>query len=361
MEKKAERNSGIDLLRVVLSFAIITLHILHYGGFQAHIRPDSLSFYILWLLGVLLSSAVNCFAIISGFVLYDSKIKHFNILRLFLTVVYHGIVVTLLFRIFFSQSVDNVNWIQAFLPITQEEFWYFNSYFGAFFLLPIVIAGMEKLPKKEADKLVISLVFVFSVIPLFSASDPFDLNEGYSALWLLVLFILGTYLKKFNAELKIKRVLLVGIFFICIAATCSAMALSAIFPALDGMTLMRYTSPTLVVAAVAVVLLFARLPVPAFIRKASSYCASFSFSIYLLHEHPLVREYLIQERFVFVLEWPAIVQVFAVFAITVGIWAVCFGLEWIRRLVFRLLRIDKVLKNAEEKYLQSNASVPSDY
>lgn len=31
-----ERNAGIDLLRVLLSFCVVVIHILHYGGFRTH-------------------------------------------------------------------------------------------------------------------------------------------------------------------------------------------------------------------------------------------------------------------------------------------------------------------------------------
>lgn len=355
MENKiqSERNAGIDLLRVILSFSIISLHILYYGGFRTHISPGTIEFYILWLLGVILSSAVNCFAIISGYVFYDTKIKSTNILRLFLIVVYHGFVITVLFRVFFSETVDCKNWIQAFLPISQEEFWYFSSYFGVFFFIPIIIQGMRAMTKKEASRLVIALVLVFSVIPLFSDGDPFDLSEGYSVLWLLVLFILGTYLKKYSKEIKIKRIVLVGIFAACTLITCLVMAVSVVIPSLDGMALMQYTSPTLVICAIAVVMFFISMSVPAFLRKACTYCAPFAFSIYLLHEHPLVREHLIYDRFVFVQSWPSVLQILSVFVITVGIWAVCFGLEFIRRLVFRLLRVEKFLKKIEKKNMCS--------
>ena len=83
---KTDRNSGIDLLRVILSFCVITIHILHYGGFRAHADMGNTATYFLWFLGVVIDCTVNCFAIVSGFVLYNHQIKYTKILRLLLTV-----------------------------------------------------------------------------------------------------------------------------------------------------------------------------------------------------------------------------------------------------------------------------------
>ena len=238
------------------------------------------------------------------------------------------------------------------LPVSQYEFWYFTSYFGVFFLAPVLIRGMESLPKKQATALVVSLVVIFSVLPTVTGRDPFDLKLGYSVLWILVLFVIGTFLRKYWDTFKIAKPVLLWTFAGCILVTCLGMFASVLNPSFNGMVLVEYTSPTIVIAAIAVVLLFASMQVPALVRKVSDYCVPFTFSIYLLHEHPLVRQYIIQDRFVSVLSLPAAFQVLAVVAITFGIWLICFVLEWIRQWIFRLLGVEKFLRRLEERFLE---------
>ena len=156
-----DRMEGLDLLRVILSFWVIAIHVMHYGGLRTNSDPSGLGYYLLWFWAISMYSVINCFALVSGFVLYDQTPKYTRILRLFLTVAYHGIVITLLFRLFYPHAVTDRHWLWAFFPVSQEEFWYFSSYFGAFFFVPVLIRGIRSLPKRQAGMLVICSLIIF--------------------------------------------------------------------------------------------------------------------------------------------------------------------------------------------------------
>ena len=68
---KTERIYGLDLLRIILSVCVVTIHVLHYGGFRSHADTSNPGFYILWFIGIIIDCTVNCFAILSGFLLYS--------------------------------------------------------------------------------------------------------------------------------------------------------------------------------------------------------------------------------------------------------------------------------------------------
>lgn len=346
---ESERNYGIDLLRIVLSFCVITIHILYYGGFRTHADPTDFSFFILWFLGIVIDCTVNCFALLSGFVLYGKEVKYTNLFRLFLIVLYHGIFINIAFQAVMPGSVTFKNVIQGMLPVSYNEFWYFTAYFGAFFFFPVLTQGMRSLSKKQADILVFSLLLFFSVLPTLTDCDPFDAELGYSTIWLLVLFVIGTYLKKYFGTFTLSRGKLIAVFVLCILITSAGAGISVENPSFDGMRLIEYTSPTIVLAGITVVLLFASLTVPTPVRKLASFCAPATFSIYLLHEHPLVRQYIISDKFLPVLSMPSAVQIIVVLASTLLVWAVCFALEYIRHLIFQLLKIDQALQNIERR------------
>ena len=68
---RRERNYGIDLLRIVSMIMVTILHFSGYGGFLG--TPENgLSYYVLSLIMVICYGAVDIFAIISGFVMYNS-------------------------------------------------------------------------------------------------------------------------------------------------------------------------------------------------------------------------------------------------------------------------------------------------
>lgn len=343
-QMKANRNHGIDLLRVILSFCVITIHVLYYGGFRTHADPSNPGFFILWFMGVAINCTVNCFAIMSGFLLYDRPVRYTGVFRLLLAILFHGILITILFWLFAPSTVTKEHWLQAFLPISENQFWYFTSYFGAFFFFPVLSNGMRLLSKKQANLLIISMIVVFSVLPTLTGSDPFRLNLGYSVLWLMVLFCIGAYLKRFEGTLLHSKQVLILIWAGCILITGVDAVFSALYPDSDRISLLDYTSPTVVVSAIAVVQLFASIQIPKWLQKVSGILALSTFGIYLLHEHPLVRQNLILDKFVSVLALPVINQLLAVFAIVIVIWSACFILEFARQRIFHFLRIDALLK-----------------
>jgi len=356
ISEKTERIYGADLLRVILSFCVIVLHVMHYGGMRSHANPEDPGYYILWSLGVLLDCTVNCFIILSGFVMYDKRIKYTNIFRIYLTVLYHGLLVTGLFGIFAPMVVTDAHWINALCPVVQTEFWYFTGYFGLFILMPVLVQGMRALSNKQADLLALGIVVVFSILPTVSGTDPFYLNTGDSMLWLVVMFLLGTYLKKRHEVLQLKRGILIAVYLGCMLITCICVVLSVVFPSFLGMRMIEYTSPTIVLAAMAIVLLFASASVPKSAQKFLTFSAPLTLGIYLLHEHPLVRQYLIMDRFLDILTLPVLLQICAVLGIAALIWILCFFLEIIRQGFFSLIRIETALKWLEKRFFKSNDS-----
>lgn len=79
------RNYGIDLLRIVAMYMIVLDHCLLLGGVitkATQIGIGSINYDISWLLDTLCYCAVNCYALISGYVGVKSKFKLQNIIKL---------------------------------------------------------------------------------------------------------------------------------------------------------------------------------------------------------------------------------------------------------------------------------------
>lgn len=70
-----KRNYGIDLLRLVSMFLIVVLHSLSRGALVG-VSPFNIHYEVGFLIEALTYCAVNCFALISGYVGVDSKFKY---------------------------------------------------------------------------------------------------------------------------------------------------------------------------------------------------------------------------------------------------------------------------------------------
>ena len=73
--KNSERIYGLDLLKILLVFGVIFLHLIGQGGVIANSRYHSFTYWNIYLLQIILFCCVNCFAIITGFVSYGKNIK----------------------------------------------------------------------------------------------------------------------------------------------------------------------------------------------------------------------------------------------------------------------------------------------
>ena len=73
------RNYGIDALRLFSMFLIVIMHVLGQGGILN--RATGHVYRVGWLFESFAYCAVNCFAIISGYVSYSEEEKPFRYSR----------------------------------------------------------------------------------------------------------------------------------------------------------------------------------------------------------------------------------------------------------------------------------------
>ena len=114
MEK---RNFNIDLFRILAAFLVTVLHVLGQGGILKSTSPTEINYWIAWLLEICAYCAVNCFALISGYVMVNKTIKAKNILGLWFQVLFYSLLFTFLFFIFLPESRSGENLVFAVMPI----------------------------------------------------------------------------------------------------------------------------------------------------------------------------------------------------------------------------------------------------
>ena len=86
---QAERNYGIELLRIVAMLAVCLLHILGQGGILAKTVKYSLRYELVWFMEIAAYCAVNCYALISGYVGVGSKYKYSKLGYICLQALFH--------------------------------------------------------------------------------------------------------------------------------------------------------------------------------------------------------------------------------------------------------------------------------
>ena len=351
----SQRNSGIDLLRIITMYMVIVLHVLGSGGVLESAPASSLHYWILWFLEIAAFGAVDIFALISGFVGYKAKHKYTNIAVLWIQVALYSVVFTAANKIFYDSSIGKRDLLFSFFPVTQGKTWYFTMYFALFFLMPVLNAAMEAMTEKAARSVIIAGIVLFSVLPFIWVNDPFITNGGYSLLWLIVLYFLGAYIGKYHVFGKLKRYqALIGYVACVTAAWAAKLLLQDHFTSFMGIVnhsgwLVHYMSPPILGSAVFLLFFFRDLRLPDAAKKIIAVCAPLTFGVYVIHLQPFINDHYILDRFKSFSSYSPFVMTVSVLGAAAVIYIACSLIDFVRARLFDLLKLKGRLLALEEK------------
>lgn len=280
-----QRNYGIDLLRLLSMFFILILHSLGKGGLLYNVYPNTSQYIIVWLLEIISLCAVNIFALISGYVSYSDKEKEYhyqNYFNLWFEVVFYGLLMAIIYNIIAPGVVQKIDYYYILFPVTNKLYWYFTAYTGLFFLIPFLNKLIRSLDQKSSIKLFITLIILFSIFDHFT--NVFGLSNGYSLLWLIILYILGAIIKKCNIGKDLKWYHIIsGILLLYLISYFSKIYLFNNPNSANFNTLISYTSPTMLGVSILYIIGFSKIKFNILMQKIIKFAAPSAFAIYLLN------------------------------------------------------------------------------
>ena len=345
-----KRNHGIDLLRITAMGFVAALHIIGIGGIITGSELLSGQFLTAQLLRIALLCAVNCYALISGFVGCDRRPKLSSLAALWVKATAYCLLITLWFSR--SHALDHKTWLSALLPVTTSQYWYLTAYTGLFVLMPLLNFVLQKMPRRELTLTLSGILLLFCILPISPLTDAFYLHDGYSVLWLAVMYLLGGYLRKYPILPGLSSRLWLLIFVLsAVLAWAPRMAALWLKPILwynaYGNILIEYTSPSMVLAAIALLMVFSRLRLPEWAEKAVSRLSPCAFGVYLLHAHPLMFRHVLEGRFAHLGTGSIPGMLAAVFGWSLVICAAGMASDWLITKVMQLTRFDRLLKKLD--------------
>lgn len=345
-----QRNYGIDLLRLIAAFYVVLLHVLYQGGLFDAVTPYSFQDYICRMILIFSFCAVNIFGIISGYVGYreTNSIGSFsNYLTLWLTVVFYGVVITLAFMFISPGVVTGRDLCSVFFPLTKGLYWYFSAYTLVFFVTPYLNRIICQMSDKSLRRVFCLICFV--IVPIEYMGKSFGMADGYSAMWLINLYLVGAIIKKTGIGCNISS-------FTAILAIC---AINIILFYLNLKTPnmsffifhfcfelnYSYITPFYLASAFFHFILFSRFKFHRFGQALISFAAPAAFSVYIANVQESFWVYYMKDRFA---HWAAsspagllvrVVGFSIVFVLIVVL------VDYFRRKLFQLLRVRHWGKN----------------
>lgn len=318
MHGSSSRNPGLDLARNLAIFLVIVQHVAFLGGLSNDGMGEAHKFQAR-MLEALSQSCVDLFGLLSGYLGVKAvgwKWRKFG--RLWLQVWSTGLLtlsvcslVGLVWPGAFGGHLPAAgDWLTAAFPLVRDEYWYFTGYLFVFLLAPVVnrllfAEGRERIGLSAAAVL-FAVICGTTVFP--GGVTWLPLAKGYSAAWLVCLYVFGAALRRTEARWNAIHA---GWYFAVAAAGVSATVLQrlsmASVPALknlfaDEWTLAHYTSPTVTLVAAVLLLGCARLDPSRFgdrLTRINAALASCAFGVYLIHVQPFFFLHGFKFRFAF--------------------------------------------------------------
>lgn len=347
---KNSHNAGIDLLRALAMIMVILLHFVGHGELLAHAQPGSMKFWILSFVQILAYCCVNLYGLTTGYVMWNKPFRLSRVTKLWVTTVFWSVMVSCVFFLLAPESRTISEMVSMFFPVLRGRYWFFTAYVVTMLLSPVLNLVIRSLSKGQYHLLLAVLFLLFGVIPVGSLGyDVMRISTGHHFSWMIVLYILGGYLRRFVREgAMAKKFWLLG--YLCFALVHLLYQFVVTLIGLEGYKnlLLTYPSPLIVGEAICLFLYFrdlgAEISDNSTAGKVIQIAAPGVYSVYVIHVHPLVYWNTdIISLFRNWDNWNVLVTCGVMLALAMELFAVCVCLDTLRQWLFRGFSIDRTI------------------
>ena len=218
---KKERNSNLELFRILTMMAIVAHHYVVNSGLTSAGGPiysDITSWRSIFLLlfGEWGKVGINCFVLITGYFMCTSSITAKKFFKLLFEVMFYKIVITAVFLISGYTEFSFPLLIKTLLPVTQIAQNFTGTYLVFFLCIPFLNILIKNLNEKQHICAIMLLAFTYIA---FGTVRMVSMNY---VSWYIVLYFIASYIrlypKKCFANTKLWGALMLLCAFLCMAS-----------------------------------------------------------------------------------------------------------------------------------------------
>ncbi|MDY6068945.1 MAG: acyltransferase [Opitutales bacterium] len=347
------RQSNFELLRLLAIFSIIISHVAFLGcdipSIDYMMPSAGALFAKLCTLGG--EFGVDCFILISGYFLCGQQFKLSRLVNLFVFVFLYSVSLLLVyiaivkgFNLPLTFSGKDI--LECVFPISMWTYWFITAYAILYVLSPLLNAVIDNIDEKVYKTILVVGFLYVCIRPMLFVSYT-------SAIATFVfLYLLGAFVKKHKIKMLEKRPLCINIctLFCAVSFTLLAICLAVVFGQRLLLKAASYPMANysffMVVLSLSMFAVFSRLQISSY---SVNYVAKSVFAVYIIHEHPLLKEIIWQ--YIFPLKdyiaskWFLFEFVFACVALFIA----CFAADLLRRKVAEILRINVLYSKLIQK------------
>ena len=177
----------------------------YIGGGYSKVSGVNLIYGI--VINSLCNTGVSLFVLISGY--FGMKFNIRKIISIELTTVFYALL-TLAVKYVCGLPVTVKEVFYSFFPVSSRIYWYITSYMLLMIFSDYINLIPEKLSKKSFQKLILIMLIIFSVLPSIIQVHIMG-DAGKGVLNMLLIYLIGRYLKKYDIQIKSSIKLIISI------------------------------------------------------------------------------------------------------------------------------------------------------
>jgi len=190
---QSQRNSSIELLRILCIVFIIFHHYSVHGGFSfSDEYPVSNKIYVdIVALGG--KFGVNAFILISGYFLIDQEIRISKLITLYLEVFFYSVAISGILSLVGSVPVSSRLILETFFPITAQAYWFATTYFFLYVISPYLNVIINNVDRGKHGTLLLVFFLFWCLLPTFTVVPPVYSDFGF----FVFLYLVAGYIKRY--------------------------------------------------------------------------------------------------------------------------------------------------------------------
>lgn len=303
---KKKRESGIELLRIILMIQIIFLHISEYGGYtkmaMAIGGETQYTYTAVWLL---CRCPVPLLVILTGYFMVGKDYTWKQILpkwnRQHLVMWFYAIVITFGYcylqqkGIFVCEEIGELTTeqrVMAFFPFFNRTWFFMTDYLLLLFLVPYLNRCLNGLNRRDYGILVFVLFLVFTVWTSLTKIEPVNMvvslkkivsNESGKSLYMFVfLYALGGYVRQY-----VKNNAIIGMISFLVFLALWRLNIYLVYYVEWYLPIWKNSdNPIVILQCICLLLAFSNLH---FSSNVVNWISKNNMGVYLIHEHYIIR------------------------------------------------------------------------
>lgn len=192
--KMGGRESGVELLRILLMIVIVAHHYVVNSGLTDLINQQSvLEFrdYFLLIFGWGGKTAINCFVLITGYFMCTSHITGRKFFKLLGEIEFYKVFIYLLFLVSGYEAFSIKSFLKSVTPFYSIGSGFTSSYLVFFLLIPFINKLIGTLTRKEHGLLLLVCLGAYTFVPsILFGTVPMNYIG-----WFTIVYLIGAYIR----------------------------------------------------------------------------------------------------------------------------------------------------------------------